>query len=90
MAVDVETAEIRGVTSMNRESGDISHGSPAPLSDGSHFMYVAKRKDLSVAMLASAGDLSSSLAWTGAITRAADGLWKRAVRTRRSVAGTAD
>jgi hypothetical protein len=41
------------VTWIDRESGDISHGSPAPLFDGSHFVYVAKRKDISVAMLAS-------------------------------------
>jgi eukaryotic-like serine/threonine-protein kinase len=53
VAVNVETREIRDVTWIDRESGDISHGSPAPLFDGSHFVYVAKRKDISVAMLAS-------------------------------------
>jgi Tol biopolymer transport system component/DNA-binding winged helix-turn-helix (wHTH) protein len=51
--VNVESGELRDVTSPDRDAGDISHGSPMLLPGGRHFVYVTKRMDGSVGMLAS-------------------------------------
>jgi DNA-binding winged helix-turn-helix (wHTH) protein len=51
--INVETGESRALTSPDRATGDVAHGRPTFLPDGRHFIYVAKRKGASVAMLAS-------------------------------------